>query len=130
MQLARLTAPRQAKKLIVSRIVRRDGGTKMDEQKNETGWTEVNPGIWKPEQQGDFIEGVYVNKEEGKGDFDSKLFFLDTKSGLQGVWGSAVLESRMNLVKVGEEVRIEFKGLEKNKKGQDVKIFKVLKKTV
>ena len=89
-------------------------------------WKEINPGVWHPEQPGDSIEGVLISKDQ-KGGFDSTAYSLENKGIQTLVWGSTVLDDRMKFVNVGDLVRIEFKGKEKNKKGQEVKIFKVSK---
>jgi hypothetical protein len=38
-----------------------------------------------------------------------------------------VLDDRMKFVKVGDKVKIVFKGMVKNRNGQDVKIFEVFR---
>lgn len=87
---------------------------------------EINPEIWKPERDGDFIEGVLVNKEPEVGENKSWMYHIETPNGVQSVWGSAVLDSRMKFVKVGQKVFITFKGLGEIKPGRNPpKIFKV-----
>jgi hypothetical protein len=41
------------------------------------------------------------------------------------VWGSTVLDDRMLYVKVNQKIRITFEGKTKNKRGQDVNLFRV-----
>jgi len=41
------------------------------------------------------------------------------------VWGSAVLDDRMKLIKIGTPVRITYKGTKKNVKGRAFKVFEV-----
>lgn len=91
-------------------------------------WNEVQPNVWKPTKEGDFIFGVLISKEE-KGSFESTAYNIENPEGQHLVWGSTVLDDRMKFINVGDYVKIEYKGLEKNKKGQDVKIFKVSKGT-
>jgi len=85
----------------------------------------IEPNVWKPEQPGDAIEGVLIQKKENVGINNSNLYSLETKGGLVSLWGCTVLDDRMEFVSVGEYVRITYKGLVKNKRGQDVKLFKV-----
>ena len=88
---------------------------------------EVNPTVWKPEEVGDSVEGVLVNKEPSP-KYDNQIYHLETKDkGQLVVFGTTVLDNRMAYVEVGEVVRITYKGTEKNKKDQDTKIFKVEK---
>lgn len=91
-------------------------------------WVEVNPGIWKPEKQGDSVSGKYVGKKEKVGVNESTLYYLEQTNGIQtGVWSSTVLENRMQFINVGDIIKITFTGTQENKRGQPTKIFKVEK---
>ena len=86
------------------------------------------PAAWKPTQVEESVEGVLVKKETEVGINNSNLYHLKDKNDKQvSVWGTTVLDQRMNFVEEGEYVKITYKGTEKNKKGQDTKIFKVFK---
>ena len=90
-----------------------------------TEYEEISPDTWKP-VEGDAIEGKLIGKRTDVGANDSNAYDLQTKEGKQVMlWGSTVLDSRMEYVEVGEQVRITFKATEQNKLGQPVKIFKV-----
>lgn len=91
-------------------------------------WKEIQPNIWKPEQE-DSIQGVLVSKEESKGAFGSTAYAIENKEGQFIIWGTAVLDERMKYIEVGDQVKIEYKGTTKNQKGQLVKIYKVYKGT-
>ena len=89
-------------------------------------WETIEPGIWKPEKEGDTIEGVLIGKEADRGSFGSYIYNIETVAGQHlGVWGSTVLDDRMKYVPVGSRIRIVFKGIERNAKGQPIKIFAV-----
>ena len=88
-------------------------------------WEIIDPKTWKPTNDGDFITGVLVNKREDVGPNKSALYTLDTGKELIGIWGSTVLDNRMDLVQIGQMIRITYKGTEQNKRGQATKIFKV-----
>jgi len=86
----------------------------------------VDPLIWTYENDGDFIEGVLVNKQDQVGPNNSWIYTIETLEGVKSVWGSAILDSRMALVKPGEKVKITYKGLGEAKSGHNPpKIFKV-----
>jgi len=89
-------------------------------------WKTIEPGVWKPENAGDNIIGILVNKEP-KDEITgySAKYYLDTKTGMFFLWGSAVLDDRMQYAKVGNKVRITFEGRTKNKRNQHVNLFKV-----
>ena len=88
-------------------------------------WTTIEPSVWKPEKEGDNIIGILVNKEltdEQSG--LSARYYLETKDGMSFVWGCAVLDDRMQYVKVGAKVRITYEGGTKNKRNQKVNLYK------
>ena len=88
---------------------------------------EINPSIWTYGKEGDSIEGVLVDSQDDVGVNKSKLYSLEVSKGdFQSVWGSAVLDQRMSLVKIGEKIRITFKGLSEASPGKNpAKIFSV-----
>ena len=89
-------------------------------------WKTIEPDTWKPENVGDQISGVYISKVEGD-EKTSARYYLDTANKPIMVWGSAIIDDRMQYVKIGERVRLTFLGKEKNLKGQPLKLFKVEK---
>lgn len=89
-------------------------------------YKEINPSTWTYEKDGDFIEGVVVNKQKEVGVNKSWLYSLETLEGVKNVWGATVLDERMALVKVGDKIKITYKGLSEAKKGKNpAKLFKV-----
>ena len=89
-------------------------------------YKEINPEIWMYENDGEFIEGILVLKQVDVGDNKSMMYSIETPEGVKNVWGSAILDSRMKLVKEGSKVKITYKGLGEAKGGHNPpKIFKV-----
>jgi len=90
-------------------------------------WQEINPDFWIYENDGDFIEGILVQIQDKVGENESMLYSIETSPGeVKNVWGSAILDQRMVLVKLGEKIRITYKGLGEARKGRNPpKIFKV-----
>ena len=89
---------------------------------------EINPDVWKYDKDGDAIEGVLVKLEKGVGANESTIYSIETSPEVfKSVWGSVILDQRMSLVKVGQKIRITYKGLSQDKKpGKNpAKIFKV-----
>ena len=88
---------------------------------------EINPNVWTYEKDGDAIEGVLVKVEKNVGVNESTLYSLETSPEIFiNVWGSVILDQRMSLVKVGQKVRITYKGLSEKQPGKNpAKIFKV-----
>lgn len=89
-------------------------------------YKEIDPNVWKYENEGDFVEGILVQKQDDVGENKSKMYSVDTSEGIINVWGSVVLDGRMALVKVGDKIKITYKGLGEAKSGRNApKIFKV-----
>lgn len=89
-------------------------------------YQEINPEMWTYVNDGDFVEGIVLNKEDNVGENKSWLYSIETPEGVKSVWGSAVLDSRMAFVKIGDKIRITYKGLGESKAGRNPpKIFKV-----
>ena len=89
-------------------------------------YQEINPTDWTYNKDGDFIEGVLVQKQEKVGVNESMLYSIETPNGVKSVWGATILDSRMALAKVGDKIKITYKGTAEAKKGKNpAKIFKV-----
>ena len=71
------------------------------------------PEVWKPEKEGDYIEGVYIKKKEKTGPNKSNLYVLEVAGEKKAVWGSKVLDDKMDDVEIGDLIRITYKGEEK-----------------
>jgi hypothetical protein len=89
----------------------------------------INPGVWSGKVVGDAVEGVLVSIQENtKFKEGGKIYHLETKDGAQiVVFGTTVLSDRMSYIKIGEYVKIVYKGTANNKKGQPTKLFEVFK---
>ena len=89
-------------------------------------WKTIEPSIWKPEKKGEDIIGVLVSKEpKDENTGYSARYYLDTSGGMFLVWGSAVIDNRMQYVKIGDRIRVTFEGKTKNKRNQDVNLFTI-----
>lgn len=89
-------------------------------------YKKIEPSIWKPEKEGDEIEGVLIGVKDSK-KFDNKIYQVESDGNQVIIFGTTVLDDRMSYLKPGDPFKIIFKGTEKSKKGQDTKIFEVLK---
>jgi len=89
-------------------------------------YKEINPTDWVYENDGDFIEGILIRSQKNVGINESNLYSIEIPDGMKSVWGSAILDSRMALVKIGSKIKITYKGLAEAKGGKNpAKIFKV-----
>jgi len=89
-------------------------------------YKEIDPKVWKYEKDGDFVEGILVQKQDKVGENESWMYSINTPEGIKNVWGSVILDSRMTLAKVGDKIKITYKGLGEAKSGRNApKIFKV-----
>lgn len=90
-------------------------------------YEKVEIGTWKPEKEDDFVEGVLISKESDVGVNKSMLYHLEQKDNKpMAVWGSTVLDTKMSVINVGEQIKIVYLGLGKAQKGQNApKLFDV-----
>ena len=89
-------------------------------------WKNIEPGAWKPVKAGYHIIGILVNKEpKDETSGLSARYYLENQEGMFFVWGCAVLDDRMQYVKVGSKVRITYEGETTNKRNQKVNLYKV-----
>ena len=95
-------------------------------------FTQINPGVWKPTTAGEEIVGVLVSVQDSTKYENNKIYHIDAQ-GADGsrsqkvVFGTTVLDDRMSYIKVGDTVKIIYKGTVQNAKKQDTKIFEVYK---
>src|SRR3990167_10679978 len=86
----------------------------------EEPWKESTGDFWKPESKDDEVVGTLVAVEKNVGENNSTLYTIQKDdSNNVNVWGSAVLDSRMKGVRVGEKVRIVYEGLGEKKAGKN-----------
>ena len=89
-------------------------------------WQAVEPSVFKPVNVGDHIIGRLVSKEPRDEVANlSARYYLEHQGETHLVWGSAVLDDRMQFVNTGEVVRITYKDKIKNKRNQDMNLYTV-----
>jgi len=82
-------------------------------------WEEIQPKeqedsvVWEP-KEGDEIIGTLKDIRNNVGPNKSTLYTLLTDDGAIKVWGSAVLDSRLEGVELGTNIKILFKGVKKS----------------
>ena len=74
------------------------------------------PEVWHHEEEGMSIEGIYIKKKENVGENKSNLYILEVGGKLKSIWGSTVLDDKMDYVSKGDKVRITYRGKDKYKK--------------
>jgi hypothetical protein len=84
--------------------------------------------IYHFEEEGDQIIGTYKGKEEEVGQHNSNLYHIETLNGLEAIWGSTVIDSRMSKVQIGNRVKIVYDGLKVGKNKATYKAFKIFQK--
>ncbi len=90
-------------------------------------FTENVPGIFEFKEEDDEVTGVLIKIQEDVGPSKSMFYTLEVKGKPVSVWGCAILDQRMMGIKIGDLIRIVYKGLGEAKAGMNApKIFKVL----
>ena len=91
-------------------------------------WNKVesDADAWVPEEEGDEIVGTLVDKDPEGGKHGSGLYTVEDDDGTQRiVFGTMVLNDRLNNVDLGSDVKIVFKGEEQAASGNNYKDFDV-----
>lgn len=90
-------------------------------------WTEIGGGgdteMW--DKTSGTIIGRYIRKQSDVGRNKSNIYTLETDSGPVGVWGSTVLDTKFESIKLNWLVRIEYLGKMAGKNGANYHDFKV-----
>lgn len=72
------------------------------------------------------LEGGFIRKEENVGPNNSNMYYFKTPTEEVCCWGNTVLDSRLVEAKVGDRVKIVFKGMAVSpKSGREYKDFEV-----
>lgn len=93
---------------------------------DDAGWTTVETGIWSAEKVGEKMAGKYIGTEEGTVHGRptlAHLFMVGDQ--VTKVWGRAQLNTKLDSIPVGSEVRIEYIGEVTTASGNKVKDWKV-----
>ena len=82
-------------------------------------YKESTGNFWKPEKVEEFVEGLYINKEVHVGQNDSNIYYIEKLEDHEviQIWGTTILDQRMMPVKIGQQVKITYKGLGEKGKG-------------
>ena len=91
-------------------------------------WVSTQAKIWKENGAGDAIEGKLIDRRENGGKYGNESYTLENDDGVFIVFGTTVLEDRMKSIAIDDLIRIVFKGIEKNKRDENIKIFEVFRK--
>lgn len=81
-----------------------------------------NDDIWRY-QDGGSLEGEYIKKDTEVGQYDSNVYHIKTKDGVKKVFGSTVLDGRMDKVAIGTTVKIESLGKPTGKNYYNFNVF-------
>lgn len=108
------------------------GGT--SDNKSDEGWTKVSEfgEDWDFEKN-PILVGLYVRRKEGVGKNKSVVYTIEDRNTKKSynVWGSTILDSKMELINPGMEVKIEFTGMgDSDKAVKPYKKFEVFAREV
>lgn len=89
-------------------------------------WETIEPGIWKPQNEGDSIVGNLTQMEPAANQMSAK-YYLHCKDGLFLIWGCTTLDDKMKFVSIGDKIRITYLGKGTNDRKQAYHKYKVEK---
>lgn len=87
-------------------------------------WKKVEAETWVPEV-GDELEGIYLGMQSEVGPNKANLYKIESNGKTVSVWGSKVLDDNMLSVKVGQELKLVYKGKVKPEKGNEYNAYEV-----
>ena len=90
------------------------------EKDNE--WEYIEQEVWKPTAENSSIQGTLIGKASKDENIGARYYIVN-ESGKYIVWGSAMLDNKMQFVKIGQVVRISYEGKSKGRQGQDINNF-------
>ncbi len=88
-------------------------------------YEEVNPGlpdVWTHDKEGDFIEGIYLKMKDNVGKNKANMYVLDVDGKKMSVWGTTVLDNKMEDVSIGSKIKITFEGKDQDKEYKNYKV--------
>src|SRR3990167_626477 len=91
----------------------------------EKNYIDIEQVFWTPKKAGDSIEGVFKYKKLAVGKNKSDVYVLKKEDGSAiSVWDSAVLSDKMDLIDIGDDIKIIYLGEKegKERKYHDYKI--------
>ncbi len=89
-----------------------------------TDWNKVESDVWNENEEPE-VSGILIDVQDDVGPNHSKMYKLNRDGKAVSVWGSKVLDDLMLSVKVGQEIKIVFKGLVKPEKGNEYKSYEL-----
>ena len=97
----------------------------------DEGWININTPGWAPQNPGDTIEGELLEKKYDVGKYNKNLYVIRRSDGCScDVWGCFRLDKKMDEVKVGDIIRIRYKGMITKDDGNVMYDYDVLKKII
>lgn len=82
----------------------------------EKQYKDVTESFWNPEKENDFVEGVLKLIKNEVGQNKSRMYVIKTKNGIVNIWGSKVLDEKMALVNLDDEIKIIYLGEKSGKR--------------
>lgn len=98
-----------------------NGGKKMGK---EIEWEYIEQDIWKPTNDNNTIIGTLIGKAQKEENIGAR-YYIENETGKYVVWGSAILDNKMQFVDVGQVVKICYEGKSRNRQGQEINNFMV-----
>lgn len=87
----------------------------------------VDPVIWEPKKDGDEVTGVLVGIDPDSGKFKSTAYKLNSANGDKHiVFGNKLLDDKMKFAKIGDLLKIIYKGKKTGASKQEYNTYELL----
>ena len=94
---------------------------------NDKIYKDVDQEFWNYEKEGDFIAGIYLGMRQEVGENKANLYNLRTEKGVISIWGSTVLDTKLPLLEVNDDIKIIYLGEKTGSGSRKYKDFKIQK---
>ena len=93
------------------------------ENSGESASTELQ--VWKPQVEGEFLEGIYREKRQGVGNWGKEAYYIQSGQQVYLRFATVELKEKMKSVEPGSIVRITYRGLMETEAGMQSKLWDV-----
>ncbi len=95
---------------------------------SEKQYNDVEQEFFKFEKENDFVAGIYLSMQPNQGSNKEIVYNIEASDGkIQSFWGSTVLNQKMSLVRIGDDIKIIYLGKVKPDKGKEYHNYKIQK---
>lgn len=90
-------------------------------------YEDVEQEFVKFEEENQSVAGKYLSMSQEVGENNANVYNIETEDGIKSIWGTTVLDQKMSLLKIGDDIKIIYLGKVKPEKGKTYHDYKIQK---